>query len=127
MVHPYVSQGALGIAILPGLFGINSIFRPEATLRGVHFPVPSEPTAQKLAFSLLRILSVRNVSVSTLLGLIWLQGDERLLGLGMITTLAMCVVDGFVSRSLIGGGEWNHWCFAPIAAGVSAALLGWFD
>ncbi|CAM1511177.1 Fc.00g086900.m01.CDS01 [Cosmosporella sp. VM-42] len=127
MPHPYFSRGAIAVSMVPAVFGANAILRPDAALQSVQFPVPSDPEARRLARGLMRIYGIRNVAVSYLSILIWSTGDPKLLGMGLFTGLAMCITDGLVSKWLVGGGEWNHWSFAPVIGGLAAGLLGWFD
>lgn len=127
MVHSYFSYGALAVGLLPSVFGINALFRPESTLRAVEFPVPAEPEARKLTRSLMRIYGIRNVAISYAMALIWSTGNEKLTGLSLVGGLAICITDGLVSRVQIGGGEWNHWSFAPVIGGIMAGLFGVFS
>ncbi len=128
-VNPYIVRGALGIALLPGFFGLNALLRPEAALRSVQFPVPSataDPQSRKLVRGLMRIYGIRNVVFTYFLTLTWYRGDVRLLGFGLLGALPLVLTDGLVSREIIGGGEWSHWGFAPVIAGVAAGLLGYY-
>jgi hypothetical protein len=109
------------------VFGLNALIRPEAALRSVEFPVPAQPESRKLTASLMRIYGIRNVAVSYLLTLIWSTGSEKLMGAGLVAGLAMCCTDGVISKAQIGGGEWNHWSFAPVIAGIQAGLFGYLQ
>lgn len=122
----FIYRGALAIGLLPAFFGLNSLLRPEASLKAVEFPVPTDPESRKLVFGLMRIYGIRNVVVSFALTLIWLTGNKRFVGLGLLGALSMVITDGLVSKSVTGGGEWNHWSFAPVIGGVVAGLFEWF-
>lgn len=127
MPHPYFAYGTLAISLLPACFGVNAILWPEAALKTAQFPVPTQPESRKLTASLMRIYGIRNLAVSFLMTLIWSTGNERLMGAGLSAGLVICIGDGFVSRSQIGGGEWNHWSIAPIIGGLQAGLLGYLQ
>lgn len=128
MPHYFISHCGLALAMLPAVFGTNALLRPEAALfSAFNFPLTKEPQARDVTKSLVRVYGVRNISVSYLLVLIWSTGDDRLKARGLLAGLAICLGDGFISRQLIGRGEWNHWSFTPIISGICAALLGWFD
>ncbi|RMJ16209.1 hypothetical protein CDV36_004146 [Fusarium kuroshium] len=122
----FIYRGALIIGLLPSFFGLNSLLRPEASLKSVEFPVPTDPESRKLVFGLMRIYGIRNVVVSFALTLIWLTGNKRFVGLGLLGALSMVITDGLVSKSVTGGGEWNHWSFGPVIGGFVAGLFGWF-
>lgn len=47
------------------------------------------------------------------------------MGKGLLVSILLPVMDGLVSRSLIGGGELQHWVFPPVLGLVAAGLLGW--
>ena len=126
MSHPLLYKSSLAISLIPALFGLNGMFRPDAHLRALYFPAHSDPTAHKLSHALMRIWAIRNLSISFLLSIVWSVGDEKLMGTAMGAGLAICITDGFVSRALIGGGEGQHWGFAPVLAGMMSGLLGWW-
>ena len=119
-------RGALVFGLIPSIFGLNSLLRPEAALKSVEFPVPTDPESRNLVFALMRIYGIRNVVASYAFTLIWWTGNRRLLGTALFGAIAMIITDGAVSKALIGGGEWNHWSFLPIAFGLCGGLLGWF-
>ncbi|KFA54310.1 hypothetical protein S40293_04804 [Stachybotrys chartarum IBT 40293] len=125
MPHPYYSHAMLGISCFPAAFGLGHILFPEAMMRAIDFPVPSDPDARALSRSLMAMLGAQDIGASYVLYLSWRTKDQRLMGLGLLTALGFALFDGTVSRALIGGGEWHHWSLAPVAAGVSAGLLGW--
>lgn len=127
MPHLYTSRVGLALAMIPAVFGANALLRPEAALASVQFPVPSDAQSRKLTGSLMRIYGFRNVAISYLLALIWSTGDNKLQGYGLAVGLGMSLVDGLISRHQIGGGEWNHWTFAPVISAVCADLISWFD
>ena len=125
--HPNFAAAGLFLSSTLVLLGLNGMARPAGHLWALQFPVPAEPAARKLSFALMRIWSVRNIAVGSLLALIWRTGDDRLLAHGLAAGAALAVTDGFVSRSLIGGGEAQHWMVPPVLAVIMAGLYGWFD
>lgn len=126
-IHPYFYQGAFAMAFLPSIFGLNAVLRPEAAMRSVQFPVPADPEARKLSRGLMRIYGSRNIAITYLILLAHRTGDRKLTGLSLAVGVYMALVDGFVSRSVIGGGEWSHWGFIPVVGSVVAGLLGVFN
>ncbi|KAJ3529567.1 hypothetical protein NM208_g9697 [Fusarium decemcellulare] len=119
----FIYRGALVVGVLPAFFGLSAMLRPEATLTGAEFTVPQDPEARKLVFGLMRIYGVRNLSVSFLMAILWSIGNRKLFGLALFGGLAMCITDGFVSKAVVGHGEWLHWSFVPIVLGFSVPLL----
>ena len=125
MPHPYFSHGATAITLLPGLLGINILLNPGGMMKAVEFPVPADAPNRALSFSLMRMFGIRNISVSVLVMLIRSTGDEKLLGLSLVPLASMALLDGLMSKSLIGHGQWNHWALVPVLGGLSAGLLGY--
>ncbi|KPI42265.1 uncharacterized protein AB675_9531 [Cyphellophora attinorum] len=127
MPHPIFMYSALGMGLILGGFGLNGSFRPDAHLVALGFPAHTDPKAQKLNYALMRIWGIRNIAVSALVTLIWSTGNERLMAQALCAVLPIPIVDGFVSRALIGGGEGQHWSFPPVMVVVIAGLFGFFD
>jgi len=107
--------------------GTNAILRPKAHLKSLEFPVHTEPQLKKLNHALMQIWGIRNISFGSVLTIIWTTGDEKLMGKALCVSIVLPVMDGLVSRSLIGGGELQHWIFPPVLGLVAAGLFGWFD
>ncbi|KAJ5239336.1 hypothetical protein N7468_003955 [Penicillium chermesinum] len=126
MSHPIIFNTSLGLGIMLISLGTNATLRPQAHLRSLGFPVPSEPQAKTFSHALMRIWGVRNISVGLLVSLLWSTGDEKLLAKGLCAALTLPVTDGFVSRLVIGGGETQHWVFPPILVAMIAGLFGYF-
>ncbi|KAJ3499173.1 hypothetical protein NLG97_g536 [Lecanicillium saksenae] len=127
MSHLYFANASLFLSTGLVLLGLNGMIRPEAHLGALQFRVPADPTAKKLSYALMRIWGVRNITVGSLLTLIWKTGDEKLLATGLGAGVALATTDGFVSRLLIGGGATQHWIVPPILGVIMAGLYGWFD
>ena len=51
-------------------------------------------------------------------------GDRRILGWLMIAGSVVAGVDGAVCKWRVGKGEWGHWGYGPVLAGVGVVLLG---
>ncbi|KAL1858464.1 hypothetical protein Plec18167_006986 [Paecilomyces lecythidis] len=126
MPHPIFSYSTLGLAVMLEVLGLNAMIRPNAHLRSLEFPAPTEPQAKKFSYALMRIWGVRNITVGCLVTLVWTTGDEKLMGKALTACLALPIIDGFVSRGLIGGGEAQHWMVPPIMGVIIAGLFGWF-
>lgn len=127
MAHPIVRYGSLIVSVIPGLIGVQTLLQPEAVLTKAGFFVPEKARDKQLACSLLRFHGLRNVIVSGLLATIWSAGDDNLMSAGLCGALAMCVGDGFIARSLMGEGAWNHWGIAPVLVGLIGGLQGWWS
>lgn len=74
----------------------------------------------------MRIWGIRNISFGTLLLIIWVGGDMQLMAKALLVAILLPVMDGWVSRNLIGGGELQHWVFPPVLGFVAAGLSGYF-
>ncbi|VTT69017.1 unnamed protein product [Fusarium fujikuroi] len=118
----YLNRATHVVSLIPALFGINLLTRPEATLQSFQYPIPTDPQAQKLVRGLARIYGCRNLVVSFLFFNISLTGDRKLMSFGYLGALAMCVTDGLVARNIVGHGEWQHWSFAPLCIGLLIGL-----
>ncbi|KIL86480.1 hypothetical protein FAVG1_10310 [Fusarium avenaceum] len=126
MAHPIIFNGSLGLGFMMIGLGLNASFRPDAHLKSLEFPVPTEPLAKKFSHALMRIWGIRNISFGLLMSAIWATGDENLMAKTLCISVAFPITDGFVSRAVIGGGEAQHWMFPPIVLIMSAGLFGWF-
>ncbi|KAF5253511.1 hypothetical protein FANTH_1582 [Fusarium anthophilum] len=118
----YLNRATHVVSLIPALFGINLLTRPEATLQSFQYPIPTDPQAKKLVRGLARIYGCRNLVVSFLFFNISLTGDRKLMSFGYLGALAMCVTDGLVARNVVGHGEWQHWSFAPLCIGLLIGL-----
>ncbi|KAF4445539.1 hypothetical protein F53441_10736 [Fusarium austroafricanum] len=114
----YVNRAAHVASLLPALFGINLLTRPEATLESFQYTVPKDPEARSLVSGLARIYGSRNVVISFLLFNISLSGNRKLMSYGFLGAIGMALTDGFVAKAVIGDGQWQHWGFVPIVVGL---------
>ncbi|EXK95381.1 hypothetical protein FOQG_03964 [Fusarium oxysporum f. sp. raphani 54005] len=101
MWDTFFYRGAFVISAIPGLIGINSMLRPEATLEIVKFPHPGRPSEPE------------DLPIP----------HKKLMGMGLLGALFMLATDGFVSKSLIGGNEWFHWGYIPVFVAFIGGLL----
>ncbi|KAF4339869.1 integral membrane protein [Fusarium beomiforme] len=99
MWDTFFYRGAFVISAIPGLIGINSMLRPEATLKLVKFPIPAEPQSRNVCLSLARLQGARNIVVSYLFINNALTGDRKLMGMGLLGALFMLLTDGFIRRN----------------------------
>lgn len=129
MVHAGFVYSAAALPTVLICFGLRGIFFPDAHLKALEFPVQpaSQPELRKWSHALMRIWGIRNLSFGTLLLIIWVGGDMRLMAQSLLVSILLPVMDGWVSRRLIGGGELQHWVFPPILGFVAAGLFGFFD
>ena len=90
----------------------------------LQFPTPSDLEAQKLTHSLIYIYGARDLALGLAMLGVWYTGHRKALGWVVLAVLPVVIVDGFASRHQTGGGEWNHWAFAPVGLGLGVGLLG---
>ncbi|KAK6198211.1 hypothetical protein LQW54_010488 [Pestalotiopsis sp. IQ-011] len=122
----YCAYGAFALGLVPTLVGINAILRPASALSLLGFSAPPQPESQKLSRSLLRMYGGRDIALGLMTLAVWARGDRRTLGYTMLASLPIALVDGFVSRDQIGGGEWGHWVFVGIGGALAAGCLELF-
>ena len=138
MVHQAFTYSTIGLAVMLLGLGMNAILRPDAHLASLEFPVyspkstmdskatDSQTQLRKLSHALMRIWGVRNITFGTILAFIWVNGNPELMGKAISVSILLPLMDGWVSRKLIGGGELQHWIFPPILGFVAAGLFGYF-
>ena len=122
-VQNLIYRGTFVFGTLPAFLGLNALLRPEAALRTMDMPVPLEGEARDSIFSIIRFYGIRNLAISYSIILIWWTGNKKLLGVNMFGGLAISLLDGFVIKSLRGYGQWSHWAFSPVVAGLIVGLL----
>ncbi|KAJ0120628.1 hypothetical protein J7T55_015358 [Diaporthe amygdali] len=110
--------------LLPTLSGVVGVLRPASALAVLGFPTPSTPEAQRLSHSLVQMYGVRQATMGLASLALWAAGEHRLMGVLMLVNSPIAIVDGMVSRWLVGAGEWGHWGFIPIGMMLTAGLLG---
>lgn len=122
------SNTRVGIAVLYAAiftgFGLNVLLRPENGLSWFEWQPPAvTDTANYALFeNMSKIYGIRDVYGGLAILLVGVLGNNKSLGAILLATAAMAVGDGYVCY-LNGHGEWNHWCYAPMLAGVGGWLM----
>ena len=57
---------------------------------------------------------------------VWFK-ERRVLGVVLMGASCVAFVDGWVVKAQTGGGEWNHWGYAPMVGLVGLVMMGFFD
>jgi len=118
---------ALIIATAMVSAGINGILRPKIALSIFGFDAPASPTDQKLVDSLMAIYGVRDLYMGLSVYVAMYFGNRKTLAWTLFALTTVAFVDGAVTRSQIGTGEWVHWAAVPVGVGLGTSLLGVFD
>jgi hypothetical protein len=133
----YYSHAAALFATLPFAIGTLATLSPPTALQILSFPPPSSASTTQDRATILglgRIFGVRDMVLGFSSLCIWYLGGARkgnvesCAALGAITLagVGLVVVDGVASGEVIGGGQWNHWAFAPFGAVIGGGLMGWW-
>ncbi|OMP84851.1 hypothetical protein BK809_0001955 [Diplodia seriata] len=115
------------LGTIPLLFGINALLRPAHALSFFTPLYPSYPPdvsspERRLIDALLVVYGARDVFMGlAVLVPLW-AGSRKVAGVMMVAGAGVAGVDGGVCRAA-GGGEWDHWGYAPVLAGVGVALM----
>lgn len=88
---------------------------------------PSTPEAQKMVDLLVPLYGFREVSLGLSMIAVWRYGNIRTLGWTAMAVVVTALGDGWIARKQRKGKEWGHWGLIPIALGLGAGLLGYFD
>eukprot|EP01117_Protostelium_nocturnum_P003364 TRINITY_DN14353_c0_g1_i1.p1 TRINITY_DN14353_c0_g1~~TRINITY_DN14353_c0_g1_i1.p1 ORF type:complete len:131 (-),score=39.29 TRINITY_DN14353_c0_g1_i1:104-496(-) len=108
-------------------FGINALFRPRSALEMFEWSPPTLAADQKLVDNLMVIYGARDVFMGLAIYFAAFYGTRKSLGWTLIAASGVAFVDGLASISQIGGGQWNHWGYAPVITLVGSLLLGVLD
>ena len=123
---PYLANTAACISMIPCILGICILISPQWGLDLLHFPTPTNAKDRTLVHGLMRMFAARNLAIGTLMLTIWQYGEGlarlTLLGLGMLATFPMAATDGWVSKVVTGGGQWQSWALVPVNAGIGLLL-----
>ena len=107
-------------------FGINAMLRPINALEFFEFRAPVSASDKRLVDNLMVIYGARDIFMGLAIYSAAYFGDRRALGWILVAGGGVAFVDGAVCWGQ-GKGEWNHWSYAPIVAGVGGVLLGVLD
>jgi hypothetical protein len=123
----------LNTATASGVFqltlGLMGIFTPRAILElwGIKNTAATSAKEQTLSESLIRLYGLRNAALGLMILAVRNFADSRTLGWVVLADLIVPIGDGFVQKQCTGYGEWKHWSFVPVGAGMGMLLLGYFD
>jgi hypothetical protein len=124
---PYLINTAGVIGHLLVLGGSGSILSPRSVIGAFGLDTPSTPEAQKLVDLLVPLYGFREVSLGLSMVAVWRYGSVRTLGWTTLSVVVTALGDGWIARKQRKGLEWVHWGLIPVALGVGAGLLGYFD
>ncbi|ORY08506.1 hypothetical protein BCR34DRAFT_666020 [Clohesyomyces aquaticus] len=110
-------------------FGINAVLRPLHAL--TFFSLSSTPTISPDDLSLISAITVvygaRDIFIACAIYAAAIFGrgksGDKVLGWILIAAAAQAGADGAVCRWMVGEGEWAHWGYAPVVAGVGGLLV----
>lgn len=91
------------------------------------FEAPTSASDRKLADALTLLYAVRDIFVGLAIYAATCFGDRRTLGSILVAASFVAFADGFIVKTQIGKGEWNHWGYAPMLTVVGSLLLGVLD
>ena len=116
---------AHGFATIFVGFGINAVLNPTSALSFFELGLSSSAAAAdaRLVHSLLAVYGVRDVFMGLAIYAAAIWGTSRSLGMTLVAASAVAAADGYVCF-VNGGGEWNHWGYAPAVALVGGLLAG---
>jgi hypothetical protein len=124
---PYLinTAGVLGHLLVLG--GSGAIISPRSVTGAFGLDIPSTPEGQKLVDLLVPLYGFREVSLGLSMVAVWRYGSIKALGWTTLAVVVTALGDGWIARKQRKGLEWVHWGLAPVALGVGAGLLGYFD
>ncbi|EXJ60593.1 hypothetical protein A1O7_04746 [Cladophialophora yegresii CBS 114405] len=149
---PYLYYIARASGLFAAGLGINALLNPRGALAMWGFPHPGavasstdDLDSQQPPLTNVEITKIIDTPEGRLAeSLMMLYGSRTLaLGAGLLSTsfwgshractalvwsaTFVALMDGFVSKRQIGGGEWNHWGFVPFGAIVASLMSGIAD
>jgi hypothetical protein len=119
---PYLKIFAGIFATIYVGMGINAMVRPESGLAIWEFPAPA--VDKKLVDNLIIVYGVRDIFMGLAIYIAAFLANRKALGAMLVAASAVAFTDGAVSIAHIGGGQWNHWGYAPVMGLVGILLLG---
>ena len=118
--------GAIGT--IPIAFGINNVLRPAHGLSFFNgLTPPTTPHEKALVEGLMILQGARNLFWGGMMWATAYYGNRQALGWSLIAGSLVAFADGVVCKSVSGGGEWDHWGYAPFLTVLGTLLLGMFD
>jgi len=121
---------AAGLGGLAAFSGITAVLQPERALAVLGYPNATSPMDEKLVHALVQRFGVRDIAFGTSILAMWYFGTSstdnnryKPLGASILAGSLMTILDGVLSKQLIGGSEWKHWCFTPVNIGLGIGLL----
>jgi len=94
-------------------FGINAFLRPENAV--TFFNGASMPTINSdLIHALVMIYAARDIFMGVAIYATAYYGSRRALGWTMLAGGFNAFIDGLAVKTYMGGGEWDHWGYAPV-------------
>ncbi|TVY84212.1 hypothetical protein LSUE1_G001106 [Lachnellula suecica] len=107
--------------------GLNAIFRPGPALEFFDLNAAAAVSDQSLVDTLMLVYGVRDIFIGPAMYSAAYSGDRKHWGLIVLAGGGVAFVDGLACWLYVGKGEWNHWGYPPLVAGVGAVLLGVLD
>ncbi|KAL0959717.1 hypothetical protein HGRIS_011410 [Hohenbuehelia grisea] len=108
-------------------FGINAFVRPRHALTLFEFNPPAAAADQQVVDGLILVYGARNLFMGAALFAAAHFENRETLGVLLVGTGLVAVVDGAVCKAKAGKGEWGHWIFTPVLVAVGCAVLGALD
>lgn len=123
----FLSFASIAFGCFPTFVGLQILIDPLKGLSLLGYQVPTDPSSRALSASLMRFFGARDLTLGLVTLAVWRSGDRKTLGLTMALGTGIAVMDGFINRIDVPGGEWKHWVLVPVAAFISGGVLGLFD
>ena len=124
---PYLSYAAGAIGHLLVIGGSYTTLSPCSVIGAFGLAAPTSPESQRLTDLLVPLYGFREVSLGLSIVSVWHYGNSKTLGLSTLAVIATLLGDGWIARKQRKGLEWVHWSLVPVATGLAAGLLGYFD
>jgi hypothetical protein len=124
---PYLTHAAGAIGHLLVIGGSYTVLSPRSVVGAFGLAIPTSPESQRLTDLLVPLYGFREVSLGLSIVSIWHYGNSKTLGLSTLAVVATLLGDGWIARKQRKGLEWVHWSLVPVATGLTAGLLGYFD
>lgn len=112
------------ISAIPFGFGVNYWLRPDNAV--TWFNNSSMPMVNnELIHALVMVLGARNILWGIATFVTAYYGNKKAQGWVMVVGGANAFVDGLACKMHLGGGEWDHWGYAPMLLflGISSLVL----